>query len=36
MTVTLTCDHRVVDGSIGAKYITALKNLLEDPIKMLA
>ncbi len=36
MTVTLTCDHRVVDGSIGAKYITALRNLLEDPIKMLA
>ena len=36
MTVTLTCDHRVVDGSIGAKYINALKNLLEDPIKMLA
>lgn len=36
MTVTLTCDHRVVDGSIGAKYITVLKGLLEDPIKMLA
>ncbi len=36
MTVTLTCDHRVVDGSVGAKYITALKGLLEDPIKMLA
>jgi pyruvate dehydrogenase E2 component (dihydrolipoamide acetyltransferase) len=36
MTVTLTCDHRVVDGSIGAKYITALKDLLQDPIKMLA
>ncbi|MEM9964571.1 MAG: pyruvate dehydrogenase complex dihydrolipoamide acetyltransferase [Asticcacaulis sp.] len=36
MTVTLTCDHRVVDGSIGAKYITALKSLLEDPIKLLA
>jgi len=36
MTVTLTCDHRVVDGSIGAKYITALKTLLEDPIKLLA
>ncbi|MDC7674884.1 pyruvate dehydrogenase complex dihydrolipoamide acetyltransferase [Asticcacaulis machinosus] len=36
MTVTLTCDHRVVDGSIGAKYITALRDLLQDPIKMLA
>jgi pyruvate dehydrogenase E2 component (dihydrolipoamide acetyltransferase) len=36
MTVTLTCDHRVVDGSIGAKFITAFKALIEDPIKMLA
>jgi pyruvate dehydrogenase E2 component (dihydrolipoamide acetyltransferase) len=36
MTVTLTCDHRVVDGSIGAKFITAFKALVEDPIKMLA
>lgn len=36
MTVTLTCDHRVVDGSVGAKYISLLKELLEDPIKMLA
>jgi pyruvate dehydrogenase E2 component (dihydrolipoamide acetyltransferase) len=36
MTVTLTCDHRVVDGSVGAKFITYLKGLLEDPIKMLA
>jgi pyruvate dehydrogenase E2 component (dihydrolipoamide acetyltransferase) len=36
MTVTLTCDHRVVDGSIGAKFIGAFKPLIEDPIKMLA
>ena len=36
MSVTLTCDHRVVDGSVGAKFITVLKDLLEDPIKMLA
>jgi pyruvate dehydrogenase E2 component (dihydrolipoamide acetyltransferase) len=36
MTVTLTCDHRVVDGSVGARFITHLKTLLEDPIKMLA
>jgi len=36
MTVTLTCDHRVVDGSIGARFITAFKPLIEDPIKMLA
>ncbi|MGA9657904.1 MAG: pyruvate dehydrogenase complex dihydrolipoamide acetyltransferase [Asticcacaulis sp.] len=36
MTVTLTCDHRVVDGSVGAQFITAFKALIEDPIKMLA
>jgi len=36
MTVTLTCDHRVVDGSIGARFIGAFKPLIEDPIKMLA
>ena len=36
MTVTLTCDHRVVDGSIGAKFVSAFKPLIEDPIKMLA
>ena len=36
MTVTLTCDHRVVDGAIGAKWIQAFKPLIEDPIVMLA
>ena len=36
MSVTLTCDHRVVDGSIGAKFINVFKPLIEDPIKMLA
>ena len=36
MTVTLTCDHRVVDGSVGAKFIGVLRDLLQDPIKMLA
>jgi pyruvate dehydrogenase E2 component (dihydrolipoamide acetyltransferase) len=36
MSVTLTCDHRVVDGSVGAKFISVLKDLLQDPIKMLA
>jgi pyruvate dehydrogenase E2 component (dihydrolipoamide acetyltransferase) len=36
MTVTLTCDHRVVDGAIGAKWIQAFKPLIEDPITMLA
>ena len=36
MTVTLTCDHRVVDGAIGAKVLQAFKAMLEDPVTMLA
>ena len=36
MTVTLTCDHRVVDGAAGAKFLQAFKPLIEDPVTMLA
>jgi len=36
MTVTLTCDHRVVDGAVGAKFLQAFKSFLEDPVTMLA
>ncbi|MEG2313839.1 pyruvate dehydrogenase complex dihydrolipoamide acetyltransferase [Brevundimonas sp.] len=36
MTVTLTCDHRVVDGAVGARFLQAFKPLLEDPLSMLA
>jgi pyruvate dehydrogenase E2 component (dihydrolipoamide acetyltransferase) len=36
MTVTLTCDHRVVDGAVGAKFLQAFKPLIEDPVTMLA
>jgi pyruvate dehydrogenase E2 component (dihydrolipoamide acetyltransferase) len=36
MTVTLTCDHRVVDGSIGAKFLQVFKAMIEDPVTMLA
>jgi pyruvate dehydrogenase E2 component (dihydrolipoamide acetyltransferase) len=36
MSVTLTCDHRVVDGAIGARFLQAFKALLEDPVTMLA
>ncbi|HTK35457.1 MAG TPA: pyruvate dehydrogenase complex dihydrolipoamide acetyltransferase [Caulobacteraceae bacterium] len=36
MSVTLTCDHRVVDGATGAKWIQAFKTYVEDPITMLA
>jgi pyruvate dehydrogenase E2 component (dihydrolipoamide acetyltransferase) len=35
MTVTLTCDHRVVDGATGAKWLAAFKPLLEDPITLI-
>jgi len=36
MTVTLTCDHRVVDGAIGARFLQAFKAMIEDPVTMLA
>lgn len=35
MKVTLSCDHRVVDGVVGSKFLQTLKSYLEDPIKML-
>jgi pyruvate dehydrogenase E2 component (dihydrolipoamide acetyltransferase) len=35
MSVTLTCDHRVVDGATGAKFLQAFKGLLEDPLTMI-
>ena len=35
MTVTLTCDHRVVDGSVGAEFLTAFKRFIEEPAAML-
>lgn len=35
MKVTLSCDHRVVDGASGAAFLATFKDLLEDPIRML-
>ncbi len=35
MKVTLSCDHRVVDGAKGAAFLVTLKELLEDPMRML-
>ena len=35
MTVTLSVDHRVVDGAVGAEYLAALKKLIEDPMSMM-
>ncbi len=36
MSITLTCDHRVVDGAIGARWVQAFKGFVEDPVTMLA
>jgi len=35
MKVTMSCDHRLVDGATGAAFLKTLKELLEDPIKIL-
>ncbi|ADM09825.1 dihydrolipoamide s-acetyltransferase protein [Parvularcula bermudensis HTCC2503] len=35
MTVTLTCDHRVVDGATGAEFLAAFKRFCEEPASML-
>jgi pyruvate dehydrogenase E2 component (dihydrolipoamide acetyltransferase) len=35
MKVTLSCDHRVVDGASGAAFLQTLKSLLEEPLRML-
>ena len=35
MKVTLSCDHRIVDGAIGSAFLKTLKELIEDPIKIL-
>lgn len=36
MTVTLSCDHRVVDGAVGAEFLSAFKRYIEIPVLMLA
>ncbi len=35
MRVTLSCDHRVIDGAVGAKFLQTLRGLLEAPMMML-
>jgi pyruvate dehydrogenase E2 component (dihydrolipoamide acetyltransferase) len=35
MKVTLSCDHRVVDGAMGAAFLNTVKEILEDPIRIL-
>jgi pyruvate dehydrogenase E2 component (dihydrolipoamide acetyltransferase) len=35
MTVTLSADHRVVDGAVGAEWLQAFKGYIEQPVTML-
>ena len=35
MTLTMSCDHRVIDGALGAEYLKALRQLLENPTLLL-
>jgi pyruvate dehydrogenase E2 component (dihydrolipoamide acetyltransferase) len=34
MSVTLACDHRAIDGALGARLIGAFKLLIENPVMM--
>ena len=36
MKVTLSCDHRVVDGVTGANFLATVKGMLQSPLMMLA
>ena len=35
MKITLTCDHRTVDGAVGSAFLQTLKGLIEDPVRIL-
>jgi pyruvate dehydrogenase E2 component (dihydrolipoamide acetyltransferase) len=35
LSVTLSCDHRVVDGALGAELLTTVKTFMESPVRML-
>jgi pyruvate dehydrogenase E2 component (dihydrolipoamide acetyltransferase) len=36
MRMTLSCDHRVIDGATGAQFLATLKSYLEEPTLMIA
>jgi len=35
MKLTLSCDHRIIDGVVGAKFLSRVKEILENPLEML-
>jgi pyruvate dehydrogenase E2 component (dihydrolipoamide acetyltransferase) len=35
MKVTLSCDHRVVDGALGAQFLDSVRSYLEEPMNLL-
>jgi pyruvate dehydrogenase E2 component (dihydrolipoamide acetyltransferase) len=35
MTVTMSCDHRVIDGATGARFLEHFRRFVEDPAAML-
>lgn len=35
MTITLTCDHRVLDGAIGARFLAAFRSAIEEPLLLI-
>ncbi|MBA7672260.1 Dihydrolipoyllysine-residue acetyltransferase component of pyruvate dehydrogenase complex [subsurface metagenome] len=34
MTLTLSIDHRVLDGALGAQFLQTVKNYIEDPVNL--
>ncbi|MEM6645240.1 MAG: 2-oxo acid dehydrogenase subunit E2, partial [Bacteroidota bacterium] len=35
MKITLSCDHRIVDGAVGAQFIGTVQRYLEDPLNLM-
>jgi pyruvate dehydrogenase E2 component (dihydrolipoamide acetyltransferase) len=35
MSVNMACDHRAMDGAVGAQYLGAFKKLLEEPLRLI-